>query len=183
MPPEYALEGVFSVKSDVFSFGVVLLEIVSGKRNTRLVQSDQPLTLQGYVSTSFFFNLCVSTNSFTFVWPSYSVSLSYWHIFKAWRLWTENKVLDLMDQTLKESCKEDQFIKCVNVGLLCVQEDPWDRPNMSNIVTMLDSKSATLPSPKQPAFVLRRGSSTGTASSSSKPTAITEITFSLEEGR
>ncbi|EXB58573.1 G-type lectin S-receptor-like serine/threonine-protein kinase [Morus notabilis] len=49
MSPEYALEGLFSVKSDVFSFGVVLLEIISGKRNTRLVQYyEQPLSLLGY---------------------------------------------------------------------------------------------------------------------------------------
>uniref|UniRef100_A0ACD5YX47 Uncharacterized protein n=1 Tax=Avena sativa TaxID=4498 RepID=A0ACD5YX47_AVESA len=34
MAPEYAFEGIFSVKSDVFSFGVLLLEIVSGKRNS-----------------------------------------------------------------------------------------------------------------------------------------------------
>ncbi|PKU78131.1 Receptor-like serine/threonine-protein kinase SD1-8 [Dendrobium catenatum] len=33
MSPEYALNGLFSVKSDVFSFGVLLLEIVSGRRN------------------------------------------------------------------------------------------------------------------------------------------------------
>jgi len=35
MAPEYAIEGLFSVKSDVFSFGVLLLEIVSGKRNNK----------------------------------------------------------------------------------------------------------------------------------------------------
>ncbi|PNY07804.1 cysteine-rich receptor-like protein kinase 10-like protein [Trifolium pratense] len=33
MAPEYAMEGLFSVKSDVFSFGVIMLEIISGKRN------------------------------------------------------------------------------------------------------------------------------------------------------
>ncbi|CAL4992848.1 unnamed protein product [Urochloa decumbens] len=34
MAPEYAFEGIFSIKSDVFSFGVVILEIVSGKRTS-----------------------------------------------------------------------------------------------------------------------------------------------------
>lgn len=34
MSPEYAMKGIFSVKSDVFSFGVLMLEIISGKRNT-----------------------------------------------------------------------------------------------------------------------------------------------------
>ncbi|KAH0699861.1 hypothetical protein KY284_014076 [Solanum tuberosum] len=34
MAPEYAMHGQFSVKSDVFSFGVLVLEIVSGQKNT-----------------------------------------------------------------------------------------------------------------------------------------------------
>ncbi|CAL9772378.1 unnamed protein product, partial [Musa acuminata subsp. burmannicoides] len=32
MSPEYAMDGIFSVKSDVFSFGVLILEIISGKK-------------------------------------------------------------------------------------------------------------------------------------------------------
>ncbi|XP_059442195.1 G-type lectin S-receptor-like serine/threonine-protein kinase At4g03230 [Corylus avellana] len=47
MSPEYALEGLFSIKSDVFSFGVLLLEIVSGKKNTGFYQRDC-LHLIGY---------------------------------------------------------------------------------------------------------------------------------------
>ena len=50
MSPEYALRGLFSIKSDVFSFGVLLLEILSGKKNTGFYNSDS-LTLLGYVST------------------------------------------------------------------------------------------------------------------------------------
>ncbi|KAK3427063.1 hypothetical protein EUGRSUZ_F03366 [Eucalyptus grandis] len=47
MSPEYALEGVISVKSDVFSFGVLLLEIISGKKNTGFYQMDS-MDLLGY---------------------------------------------------------------------------------------------------------------------------------------
>ncbi|KAG5235234.1 G-type lectin S-receptor serine/threonine-protein kinase [Salix suchowensis] len=49
MSPKYVVFGNFSVKSDVFSFGVMLLEIVSGKKNNRFYQQDPPLTLIGYV--------------------------------------------------------------------------------------------------------------------------------------
>ena len=55
MSPEYALDGIFSIKSDVFSFGVMILEIISGKRNTGFYQSEQALSLLGYVSVTTFF--------------------------------------------------------------------------------------------------------------------------------
>lgn len=50
MSPEYALDGFFSIKSDVFSFGVIVLEIISGKRNTGFYNSEQDLSLLDYVS-------------------------------------------------------------------------------------------------------------------------------------
>ena len=53
MAPEYALEGFFSIKSDVFSFGVVVLEIISGKKNTMSPQLRHNLSLLGYVSNFF----------------------------------------------------------------------------------------------------------------------------------
>ena len=49
MAPEYAIEGVFSVKSDVFSFGVILLEIISGKRNSGFYRTEHAQTLLAYV--------------------------------------------------------------------------------------------------------------------------------------
>jgi serine/threonine protein kinase len=49
MSPEYALDGQFSTKSDVFSFGVVLLEIISGKKNTGFYQTKEISSLLGYV--------------------------------------------------------------------------------------------------------------------------------------
>lgn len=48
MSPEYAMEGQFSEKSDVFSFGVLLLEIVSGKKNSSFWYQESFLSLLGY---------------------------------------------------------------------------------------------------------------------------------------
>ena len=48
MAPEYAMEGVFSVKSDVFSFGVILLEIISGKKNSGFYLTEHAQTLLTY---------------------------------------------------------------------------------------------------------------------------------------
>lgn len=145
MSPEYALDGFFSVKSDVFSFGVVVLEIICGKRNTGFYNSEQALSLLGY----------------------------------AWKLWQEGKALDMMDQTLRASFKANEILKCINVGLLCVQEDPNDRPTMSNVLIMLGSEASNLASPKRSAFVVRRGSSSS-ASTSNKPESNNELTQTLE---
>ncbi|KAJ4726195.1 receptor kinase 1 [Melia azedarach] len=48
MSPEYAVDGLFSVKSDVFSFGVLVLEIVSGKKNWRFRHPVHDLNLLGH---------------------------------------------------------------------------------------------------------------------------------------
>ena len=50
MSPEYAMHGRYSVKSDVFSFGVLVLEIISGKKNTHFYQSELAEDLLSYVS-------------------------------------------------------------------------------------------------------------------------------------
>ncbi|KAJ0721915.1 putative protein kinase RLK-Pelle-DLSV family [Helianthus annuus] len=48
--PEYAVNGIYSVKSDIFSFGVLVLEIVSGKKNREFVHEDNEDNLLGHVS-------------------------------------------------------------------------------------------------------------------------------------
>ncbi|XAR55419.1 Non-specific serine/threonine protein kinase [Bertholletia excelsa] len=48
MSPEYVVDGLFSVKSDVFSFGVLVLEIISGKRNRSFDHPNHHLNLLGH---------------------------------------------------------------------------------------------------------------------------------------
>ncbi|KAH9803101.1 Receptor-like serine/threonine-protein kinase SD1-8 [Citrus sinensis] len=45
---EYASDGQFSIKSDVFSFGILLLKTISGKKNRGFYHSDKKLNLIGH---------------------------------------------------------------------------------------------------------------------------------------
>ena len=54
MSPEYAMEGLYSTKSDVFSYGVLILEIISGKRNNHYHVESPSLNLIGHVSKIYY---------------------------------------------------------------------------------------------------------------------------------
>ncbi|XP_050212578.1 cysteine-rich receptor-like protein kinase 10 isoform X2 [Mercurialis annua] len=124
MSPEYAMEGIFSIKSDVFSFGVMMLEIISGKKNNGFYITELAPTLLAY----------------------------------AWRLWNEGKEIELVDPLLMETSLTEEVGRCIQIGLLCVQEYPEDRPTMSTIVVLLGSEAniIALPEPKKPAFSVGR---------------------------
>lgn len=73
-----------------------------------------------------------------------------------WRQWCEGKSWESIDPFHKQSYIETEVIKCIHIGLLCVQEDAADRPTMSTVVLMLGSDTMVLPTPKQPAFSVGR---------------------------
>ena len=54
MAPEYAMNGYLSTKTDVFSFGVLVLEIMSGRKNMDRHLEDHKVDLLNYVSISYF---------------------------------------------------------------------------------------------------------------------------------
>ncbi|KAL2324338.1 hypothetical protein Fmac_023396 [Flemingia macrophylla] len=72
----------------------------------------------------------------------------------AWKFWKDEAPLELMDHSLRESYTPNEVIRCIHIGLLCVQEDPADRPTMASILLMLDSYSVTIPVPNKPAFFI-----------------------------
>ncbi|BAT92852.1 hypothetical protein VIGAN_07170000, partial [Vigna angularis var. angularis] len=107
MTPEYAIDGLFSIKSDVFTFGILLLEIVSGKKNTGVTYTSDTCNLIGH----------------------------------AWKLWKENDPTKLVDMYLEDSYVVSEALRCIQVGLLCLQHHPNDRPNMASVVVMLTNET------------------------------------------
>ncbi|KAF9681509.1 hypothetical protein SADUNF_Sadunf05G0008800 [Salix dunnii] len=77
-------------------------------------------------------------------------------VYKAWKLWSSNKASDLMDPTLGDPPSTSMLLRYINIGLLCVQESPADRPPMSDVISMIVNEHVALPEPKQPAFVAGR---------------------------
>ncbi|KAB2610569.1 receptor-like serine/threonine-protein kinase SD1-8 [Pyrus ussuriensis x Pyrus communis] len=123
MSPEYARYGHFSEKLDVFSFGVLLLEIVSGKKNTAFYHFEHSPTLAGW----------------------------------AWELWEGGRGMEVIDESVRETCRPNEALRCIHVGFLCVQEAPDDRPTMSSVIHMLQGNEATpLPPSKELAFSTHR---------------------------
>ncbi|XP_047950636.1 cysteine-rich receptor-like protein kinase 26 isoform X2 [Salvia hispanica] len=71
----------------------------------------------------------------------------------AWDSWKEGRGEDVVDPFLRSdlgSMKE--MMRCINIGLLCVQENAADRPTMASVVLMLSSFFVTLNLPSKPAF-------------------------------
>uniref|UniRef100_A0A7N2LV46 Uncharacterized protein n=1 Tax=Quercus lobata TaxID=97700 RepID=A0A7N2LV46_QUELO len=108
-------------KLDVFGFGVLLLEIVSGRRIT-FYDDEQSLTLLGL----------------------------------AWKLWNVDNIVALIDSMVYAKWFEMEMLRCIHVGLLCVQEIAKDRPTASVVVSMLKSEIVDLPHPKKPAYTERQ---------------------------
>jgi len=57
---------------------------------------------------------------------------------------------------LKKAFIGSEVERCIQIGLLCVQEDARDRPTMSDVVVMLASDTVAIPKPKHPAISVGR---------------------------
>jgi hypothetical protein len=68
-------------------------------------------------------------------------------------MWKEGKLEDLIDSSIMDTCSLPQVYLCIHVALLCVQENPDDRPFMPYIVSALDNGTTNLPPPNRPAYL------------------------------
>ena len=85
--------------------------------------------------------------------------------------------MEIVDASLGEIYAANEVLRCIQIGLLCVQEHARDRPTMLTIVFMLGN-DAPLPSPKQPAFI-----STSTNNNRDMLTSTNEVSISEIDGR
>ncbi|KAL6599323.1 hypothetical protein ACP70R_045817 [Stipagrostis hirtigluma subsp. patula] len=149
MAPEYASEGIFSIKSDVFSFDVLVLEILSGKRNFGSHQCGDFINLIGY----------------------------------AWHLWEEGRWADLVDASLVSKSHSVEIMRCINIALLCVQENANDRPTMADVVAILSSETMILAEPKQPPYFNVRVGNEESSITATDSCSINDVTISVTTPR
>ncbi|XP_042027589.1 putative receptor-like protein kinase At4g00960 [Salvia splendens] len=84
----------------------------------------------------------------------------------AWESWQEGRGGEVVDPFLRSgSGSMNEMLRCIHIGLLCVQEDAADRPTMASVVLMLSSFSITLNVPTEPAFYAASGSGYGSDAS------------------
>ncbi|XP_045788328.1 G-type lectin S-receptor-like serine/threonine-protein kinase At1g11300 isoform X2 [Trifolium pratense] len=103
----------------------------------------------------------------------------------AWKLWLEENIISLIDPEVWDPYYESSMLRCIQIGLLCVQELPRERPNISNVVLMLISEITHLPPPGKVAFVHRQNSKSTESSQKSQQSSNSNnnVTLSDVQGR
>ncbi|PIA29290.1 hypothetical protein AQUCO_06100063v1 [Aquilegia coerulea] len=125
MAPEYLAYGQLTEKVDVYSFGVLILEIVTGRQNNGTKNNDF----------------------------SDSLIIAAWKHFQQGtteKIFDPNMMLQNYSNC---SDIKNDICRVVHVGLLCTQEAPSLRPFMSTALQMLTNKDEQLPAPTNPPFV------------------------------
>ena len=59
--------------------------------------------------------------------------------------------MELIDASLHDEPQMNSILRCIQIALLCVQQNWADRPTMADVLLMLRCEAMTLPVPGHPA--------------------------------
>ncbi|KAF2319517.1 hypothetical protein GH714_016673 [Hevea brasiliensis] len=103
-----------------FSFGVLILEIISGQKCNKFRNAEEE----------------EERDLITYAWDN----------------WIEGTASNIIDPILIGAASTPDILRCIQIGLLCVQADAGKRPTMASVVLMLDSCSVALPALSKPGY-------------------------------
>ncbi|KAI3796063.1 hypothetical protein L1987_38726 [Smallanthus sonchifolius] len=129
LAPEWLTNTAISDKTDVYSYGMVLLELIQGRKNCVQPLSDG----SGNPSTSTDGQSSISSGS-----NNRPRARAFYFPLQALEMHEEGQYLDLVEPRLAGRVTSDEAEKLVKVALCCLHEDPALRPTMTNVVAMLE---------------------------------------------
>ncbi|CAM8876710.1 unnamed protein product [Rhodiola kirilowii] len=124
MAPEYLAHGQLTEKADVYSFGVLVLEIITGRQNNR---------------------------SRTAEYTDSIVTLTWKHFQN--KTLEDLLDPNLLLQSYHNSNTKTEVTRVLHIALLCTQEFSSLRPAMSKVLEMLRKMDEPLPAPTNPPFL------------------------------
>ncbi|XP_051204162.1 G-type lectin S-receptor-like serine/threonine-protein kinase At2g19130 [Lolium perenne] len=121
LAPEWISGEAITAKADVFSYGMMLFEIVSGRRN---VEGESQFVVSSTGSTSTEEQATTTTTTF-------------FPLLVARRLAEEGEVMALLDPELEGDANAEEMKRVCKVACWCIQHDVNARPTMAEVVQVL----------------------------------------------
>ncbi|XP_057769298.1 cysteine-rich receptor-like protein kinase 42 isoform X2 [Salvia miltiorrhiza] len=143
MAPEYIVKGQLTEKADVYSYGVLVLEIVCGRKNNAFVEDSGSL-LQTVISPPVVI---------IFITLFHLVHFHKHRFVQVWKLFKTDRLAESVDPSLEGDFPPTEASKVLKIGLLCAQASMAQRPSMADVVRMLTDENCEIPEPKQPPFL------------------------------
>lgn len=97
---------------------------------------------------------------------------------QAWIKLDQGDYLEIVDEKIRgDSLPNWQVLRCIEVGLMCVQQQASERPNMSLVVTMLQEENFPTPKPLRPGVITDATTQVASTSSYQDPSGSTTNQF------